>query len=193
MCIFISIKLFFHTSVLQFLRALALHECFHKLLSGFFSFAFSLRPFLFVWLVSLVCFFFLSRFVFALSLLSSQRCWAIFQAAWFSLIWSIIIFHFDGGTAQTHALKKWKQTQEDIAMCSKGMRWDEMEWNGTIYRIYRKSAIMIIILSANESKSNIARKFILMIDAFEVVATAATAATAKDAAEISSQCIFNMR
>lgn len=66
-----------------------------------------------------------------------------------------------------------------------------MKWNGTIYR---KSAIMIIILSANESKSNIARKFILMIDPLEAAAAAPTAATiaAKDAAKISSQCLFNM-
>lgn len=49
---------------------------------------------------------------------------------------------------------------------------------------------MIIILSANESKSNIARKFILMIDAFEEAEAAAAAA--KDAAKISSQCLFNM-
>lgn len=131
MCIFFSIKLFFHTSVLQFLRALALHECFHKLLSVFFVRCF-VSPFLFSSSISfrfgsfLLFVSSLSCFVFALSLLSSQRCWAIFQAAWFSLIWSIII---DGGSAETHTKKiKTKPRRHGHVQQRHEMRRNEMKW-----------------------------------------------------------------
>lgn len=182
----------FRTSVLRFLRALALHDCFHKLLSAFLSFIFiSLHIHFFFFsfwtFLSFVSalFLFRSRYVFALPVVIVVAMLGHFSSRW--ILSDLVNYYI--------SFRSWRKIKKKT-IAKKGSPCTSTatnrKWNGTIYRIYRKSAIMIIILSANESKSNIARKFILMIDAFAVVATAATAAAAKDAAKISSQCIFNM-
>lgn len=72
-----------------------------------------------------------------------QWCWIIFQTAWFSLIWSIIIFHFD--------------KKRDSTICSK------REWNGR--KFIERVPLWLLSYQQMNRKSNIARKFILMIDA----------------------------
>lgn len=144
--------------ILQFSNFYERSHCMNVFISywAFFllsSLFISLHPFLFVLIVFLVCFHLsFSLFVFARSLLSSQRCWAIFQAAWFSLIWSIIIFHFDGGSAHTHThTRKMKTNPRRHRHVQQR---DEMKWNEMVRFIELIERVPLWLLSYQRMNRN---------------------------------------